>query len=461
MAGREVTITNPDKVFFPGTGHTKLDLVRYYLAVAEARCAASPAGRWRSSDSSTAPRASLLPEAGARARGPTGSRRSSSSFPSGRTADEIVVRDAAQLAWVINLGCIDLNPHPVRAEDLDHPDELRVDLDPMPGVPGRRSARWRWSPGRCSTTSAWSAGPRRPARAASTSTARIEPRWTFPEVRRAARGPGARGRTPRARPRHQQVVEGGAPRRVPRLQPERQGPHGGVGLLGAAHAGRAGVDAADLGRGAGLRSGGVHASTRCPARSRRSAIPAQGIDEAVGSLEPLLELAERARGAGLRRRALAAALREAGGRGAAGAAVEEKDAAGATSPAVPPRRPRARSAARPGRRRTTAAASRSRAPPPRPRPWRASSAGSAAPAAWSLPGAGRRAGRLDARAQHHLDPDPPEPAQRARARAPAPGGAGGRLRPLAAPLAEKSSLPREVGPRSRGVPGRRPGEGAR
>src|SRR4029450_2079847 len=56
-------------------------------------------------------------------------------FPSGRSAHEIVVRDAAQLAWVVNLGCIDLNPHPVRAGDLDHPDELRVDLDPMPGVP--------------------------------------------------------------------------------------------------------------------------------------------------------------------------------------------------------------------------------------------------------------------------------------------------------------------------------------
>src|SRR5207302_647694 len=57
------------------------------------------------------------------------------SFPSGRTADEMVLRDAAQLAWVVNLGCIDLNPHPVRADDLDHPDELRVDLDPVPGVP--------------------------------------------------------------------------------------------------------------------------------------------------------------------------------------------------------------------------------------------------------------------------------------------------------------------------------------
>ena len=56
-------------------------------------------------------------------------------FPSGRTADEIVIDDAAGLAWVNNLGCIDLNPHPVRADDLDHPDELRVDLDPVPGVP--------------------------------------------------------------------------------------------------------------------------------------------------------------------------------------------------------------------------------------------------------------------------------------------------------------------------------------
>ena len=108
------------------------------------------------------------------------------SFPSGRTADEIVLDDAAGLAWVANLGCIDLNPHPVRADDLDHPDELRVDLDPVPGVP--------WSQIRevalvaREALEAWgsSAGRRRRARAASTSTSGSSGAGRIPEVRRAA-----------------------------------------------------------------------------------------------------------------------------------------------------------------------------------------------------------------------------------------------------------------------------------
>jgi bifunctional non-homologous end joining protein LigD len=135
VAGREVTVSNPDKVFFPKTGHTKLDLVRYYLDVADGALR-GVAGR---------PMALKRYVNGAEGefffqkRAPTSRpewvETVELSFPSGRTAEEIVVSDAAQLAWVINLGCIDLNPHPVRAADLDHPDELRVDLDPVPGVP--------------------------------------------------------------------------------------------------------------------------------------------------------------------------------------------------------------------------------------------------------------------------------------------------------------------------------------
>src|SRR5216110_3650349 len=135
VAGREVKITNPDKVFFPRTGHTKIDLVRYYLAVAEGALrgvAGRPMALKRFVNGAEG-------EAFFQKRAPTSRPQwietVELSFPSGRTAEEIVVRDAAQLAWIINLGCIDLNPHPVRAEDLDHPDELRVDLDPVPGVP--------------------------------------------------------------------------------------------------------------------------------------------------------------------------------------------------------------------------------------------------------------------------------------------------------------------------------------
>ena len=75
-------------------------------------------------------------------------------FPSGRTADEVVVCNAAALAWVVNLGCIDLNPHPVRADDLDHPDELRVDLDPGPACRGPTCGAWRWWSARSSPTTA-------------------------------------------------------------------------------------------------------------------------------------------------------------------------------------------------------------------------------------------------------------------------------------------------------------------
>ena len=134
VAGREVAISNPQKVYFPRTGHTKLDLVRYYLAVADGALR-GVAGR---------PMALKRFVNGAEEE-PFFQKRAPSSrpswietaelrFPSGRTADEVVLRDAAGLAWVANLGCIDLNPHPVLAADLEHPDELRVDLDPVPGV---------------------------------------------------------------------------------------------------------------------------------------------------------------------------------------------------------------------------------------------------------------------------------------------------------------------------------------
>ena len=134
VGGHEVTISNPDKVLFPKPRYTKLDLVDYYLTVA--------AGALRGAGG----RPNML------VRFPNGigaesfyQKRAPESrppwievvtlrFPSGRTADEVVPRDAAALAWLANLACLELHPHPVRAEDLDHPDELRVDLDPVPGI---------------------------------------------------------------------------------------------------------------------------------------------------------------------------------------------------------------------------------------------------------------------------------------------------------------------------------------
>lgn len=133
-AGREVVITNPDKVSFPHAGHTKLDLAKYYLAVAEAALrgiAGRPIvlKRYVNGADQEPFFQKRAPE-----KHPEWVETVELRFPSGRTAREIVVRDAAQLLWIVNLGCIDLNPHPVRADDLNHPDELRVDLDPGPGV---------------------------------------------------------------------------------------------------------------------------------------------------------------------------------------------------------------------------------------------------------------------------------------------------------------------------------------
>jgi bifunctional non-homologous end joining protein LigD len=134
VAGYDVTITNPEKVYFPRTGHTKLDLVRYYLAVAGGALTAvggrpMALKRYVNGIEKEAFFQKRAPE-----NRPPWIETVELKYPSGRSAHEIVVRDAAQLAWVVNLGCVDLHPHSVRAEDVLHPDELRVDLDPVPGV---------------------------------------------------------------------------------------------------------------------------------------------------------------------------------------------------------------------------------------------------------------------------------------------------------------------------------------
>jgi bifunctional non-homologous end joining protein LigD len=132
--GIEVRISSPDKVVFPEPGLTKLDLVRYYLAVADG--ALRGAGgrpmvlkRFPKGIDAEAFFQKRVPE-----NHPPFIDTTTLHYASGTSAEEAVIRNAAGLAWVINLGCLDLNPHPVRAEDLEHPDELRVDLDPMPGV---------------------------------------------------------------------------------------------------------------------------------------------------------------------------------------------------------------------------------------------------------------------------------------------------------------------------------------
>ena len=186
VAGQEVSISNPNKILFPQAGYTKLDLVRYYLAVADGALRGA-GGRptvlvrypngidgeyfyQKRAPQSRPPWVEVV----------------TLSFPSGRTAEEVVPRDAATLAWMANLACLELHPHPVRADDLDHPDELRVDLDPVPGVPWsqvREVARVVEAVLADFELVGW---PKTSGSRGIHVYVRLERRWTFSEVRRAA-----------------------------------------------------------------------------------------------------------------------------------------------------------------------------------------------------------------------------------------------------------------------------------
>jgi DNA ligase D-like protein (predicted polymerase) len=184
--GREVTISNPAKVFFPRTGHTKMDLVRYYLAVAEGALRGVGDRPMALKRYVNGAEGEFFFQKRAPESRPEWIETVELSFPSGRTAQEVVVRDAAHLAWVVNLGCIDLNPHPVRADDLDHPDELRVDLDPVPGVSWAQIRQVALVTNEALSDFGLTGWPKTSGSRGFHVYARVEPRWTFPEVRRAA-----------------------------------------------------------------------------------------------------------------------------------------------------------------------------------------------------------------------------------------------------------------------------------
>jgi DNA ligase D-like protein (predicted polymerase) len=186
IAGREVAISNPGKLFFPEIGITKLGLVDYYLSVAGGALrgiAARPMALKRYPNGVSG---DFFFQKRAPQPRPEWVQTSRISFPSGRTADEIVVNDAAGLAWVVNLGCIDLNPHPVRGDDLHHPDELRVDLDPTPGA-GWPSVRQVALVAReVLSEHGLTAYPKTSGSRGMHIYVRIDRRWNFGEVRRAA-----------------------------------------------------------------------------------------------------------------------------------------------------------------------------------------------------------------------------------------------------------------------------------
>src|SRR5580693_6369811 len=187
VEGREVQITHPDKLYFSSqTQISKLDLVRYYLSVAPGALSGIRDRPLVLKRFVNGAEGEAFYQKRAPTERPSWLRTVTLSFPSGRTAEEVVVDDAAGLAWIVNLGCMELHPHPVRSGDLDHPDELRVDLDPQPGVV--------WTDVRAVAMEvkalldelglvAW---PKTSGSRGIHINIRIEPKWSFTEVRRAA-----------------------------------------------------------------------------------------------------------------------------------------------------------------------------------------------------------------------------------------------------------------------------------
>jgi len=186
VAGREVAISNPGKVFFPRTGRTKLDMVNYYLAVAPGALAGVGGRPMALKRFVNGAEGEAFFQKRAPDKRPDWIETVELRFPSGRTADEVVVSDEAALAWVINLGCIDLNPHPVRAADVDHPDELRVDLDPVPGVEWPQIRDVAMVAAGVLADFGLTGWPKTSGSRGLHVYARIVPRWSFGDVRRAA-----------------------------------------------------------------------------------------------------------------------------------------------------------------------------------------------------------------------------------------------------------------------------------
>ncbi len=298
VAGHQVHVSNPDKVFFPATGHTKLDLIRYYLAVADGALrgvAGRPMVLKRFVHGADG---EAFFQKRAPANRPPWIETVELSFPSGRTAEEVVARDAATLAWVANLGCIDLNPHPVLASDLDHPDELRVDLDPVPGVGWEQILDVAMVAREALASFGLAGWPKTSGSRGFHVYCRIERRWSFAEVRRAAvalardierRAPDQATSKWWKEERHGVFVnynQNAKDRTVASAYSVRPVPDARVSTP-LSWAEVPGCDPAEF------------TIETVPARFARIGDPWAGMGDAAGSLEPLLELAGRDEAAGV------------------------------------------------------------------------------------------------------------------------------------------------------------------
>lgn len=184
--GRQVRVTNPEKVFFPRIGVTKLDVVRYYLAIAPGALTAArdrPTILHRFPDGVEG---EPFYQKRVPAKRPSWLQTVTVRFPSGRSAEMLSVADAAHIVWAVNLGCLELNPWPVRRGDVDHPDELRVDLDPTPGVPFSDVRRVALLVREVLGEHGLVGFPKTSGKRGMHVNVRIVPRWRFADVRRAA-----------------------------------------------------------------------------------------------------------------------------------------------------------------------------------------------------------------------------------------------------------------------------------
>ncbi|WP_427914639.1 non-homologous end-joining DNA ligase [Ramlibacter sp. MMS24-I3-19] len=290
--GHRVAVSHPDKLLFPEAGLTKLDLVNYYVSVAEG--ALRGAGgrpcvlvRYPNGVGGEFFFQKRAPESR-----PDWVEVSTIRFPSGRTAEEVVPRSAATLAWMANLGCIELHPHPVRAEDLEHPDELRVDLDPVPGVAWPQIREVAAVAREVLQEHGLVGWPKTSGSRGIHVITRIAPQWTFDQVRRAALALAreVERRVPKLataawwkEERHGVFVDynqNAKDRTVASAYSVRPRPDARVSTPVTWDELQA-CDPADF------------TLKTVPARFRKIGDPHAGIDQAVGSLESLLELSAR------------------------------------------------------------------------------------------------------------------------------------------------------------------------
>jgi DNA ligase D-like protein (predicted polymerase) len=297
VSGRQVAISNPDKIFFAGPGYTKRDLVAYYMAVADGALRGAGGRPMALKRYVNGADGDFFFQKRAPDSRPDWIRTVEIAFPSGRTADEVVVDDAAGLAWIANLGCLDLNPHAVRADDLDHPDELRVDLDPVPGVPWDDIRRVALVAREVLADVGLVGWPKTSGSRGIHVNVRIERRWSFDEVRRAAlalareverRAPAIATSKWWKEERHGVFLDynqNAKDRTVASAYSVRPVPDARVS---------APVTWDELPE---CEPGDFTIAT-VPARFARLGDPAAGMDQAVGSLEGLLELSARQAKAG-------------------------------------------------------------------------------------------------------------------------------------------------------------------